>query len=692
MRITKVSLRDFRGFAGPEDYVFDLTGGKNLLLYGENGSGKSSLFEALRGLFELRQPKTFQSELANVFTDVEDGFVSVDLSGANPPEYRWDYKECAPGSAGGDQFRDIARRAVFLDYRALLKTHYIHRDADTINVFDLLVDTLLSDVDCGDGVSLASHWQSLQTLREDPLDDDPPTPDWDPFEGIRAAAKKFRDTLDALLHTRTEHQLSLEAEANRLLGVLAPGLSISLLVGEHLTPPGPTPLEMAGRFPGRSVLLKANYGGYEPEHAAHFLNEARLTAIALAICLAAARLNRPPATNPKTLRLLVLDDVLIGLDLAHRLPLLKLLARDFSDWQVFVFTHDLTWFEMARQQVGTDGWFICELYCEQRDGEVFERPVLRQGGAEGFLKRARVHLKAGEHRAAAVYARAAFEEKLRKYCNDRNVEVPFKSNTSQVAGDKFLNAAEKRLRRQNLWPFFGPQFHQLRMLRNVILNPLSHSNLVNLVSPEIHEAIEAVTLFRLEPPEARPNAEAAHAALAVAIKAALNHVAQRTGFDPAAITDEDAEAAIELLDGFDFDQTKLKPALLEARDLAAGEDSAANKLRLAACLRVAFEDSLYRLAFRMQLSVPINKTPEALETKELWTIAKGHAKLQGPESEQFRQGIENPPGRYVLLDELNPELIGAMPLNDLRAVYNLIEATEPLVEARLQTKFDIYVK
>lgn len=34
------------GFPGPEVFTFDLTGGKNLLLYGENGSGKSSLYVA----------------------------------------------------------------------------------------------------------------------------------------------------------------------------------------------------------------------------------------------------------------------------------------------------------------------------------------------------------------------------------------------------------------------------------------------------------------------------------------------------------------------------------------------------------------------------------------------------------------------------------------------------------------------
>ena len=147
---------------------------------------------------------------------MEDGYVSVDLSGANPPEYRWDYEEPAPGPGGGEQFIDIAQRAVFLDYRALLKTHYVHREAGNINIFDLIVESLLGDVNFGDGKPLSLHWRALQALHEERPEDDTPPRGWDPFGGIKAAAKNFRDQLNDLLHTATEHQLSLEDETNRL--------------------------------------------------------------------------------------------------------------------------------------------------------------------------------------------------------------------------------------------------------------------------------------------------------------------------------------------------------------------------------------------------------------------------------------------------------------------------------------------
>ena len=50
-RITKIRLSDYRAFYGLED-KFEMPNGENVLIYGENGSGKSSLYQALYDFFE----------------------------------------------------------------------------------------------------------------------------------------------------------------------------------------------------------------------------------------------------------------------------------------------------------------------------------------------------------------------------------------------------------------------------------------------------------------------------------------------------------------------------------------------------------------------------------------------------------------------------------------------------------------
>lgn len=692
MKITRISLRDFRGFPGPDSSTFNLEQGRNLLLYGENGSGKSSLFEALKGVFNHRSPATFGDGHENVFTSSDEAFVRIDIPGAPDDEYRWDQGELPSGKTTQSLFLDIARRAVFLDYRELLKTHFIHRDADRINLFDLLVESLLADVDFGDGEPLSNHWNHLQDHagepppREDDDDDGdgvPPTR----YEVIYEAAKNFRDRLDGLLHTQTEHQLSLTETANALLRQLDPNLRIELRVGEFLCPDEAN-LSWETRFSRREVLLEVTYAGHTPVHPGHFLNEARLTAIALSVFLAGAKLNRPAAANGQTLRLLVLDDVLIGLDLAHRLPLLKLLGREFSDWQVFVFTHDLTWFDMASQQVDDNQWVIYELFCERRTGELFERPVLRQGGVQGFLKRARDHIQAGEKRAAAVYTRAAFEEKIRKYCSEKSISLPFKTNPSQIDGDTFLGAVEKRIKSQGQWKLFGDQFHRLRMVRKVILNPLSHSNLINIVSPEIADTIEAVEALHLATPDSHPSRQECREHLGAAVRAIVPGIVNRCGTGLAEPTEEEIQSAIQQIETFKIDGKNSKPALDRARELAAKEDTPENKLQLACLLRAAFEDSLAGFVIRRKCKLAYSRGWDEVKASELWDAAKEHPKLLASSAAPFVTAIDSPENNAILFADLDPAAVCATEWTVLRSIFNALEAVAPDITFSFQTKLD----
>ena len=72
MKIEKVSLENYRFFQTKQEFNFE---SKNILLYGENGSGKSSLFNGIQKFFKYYQDvaksKSNIKEAQNIFVDKE---------------------------------------------------------------------------------------------------------------------------------------------------------------------------------------------------------------------------------------------------------------------------------------------------------------------------------------------------------------------------------------------------------------------------------------------------------------------------------------------------------------------------------------------------------------------------------------------------------------------------------------------
>ena len=78
VRITKIEIKNFRAF--PRTYQIALhKAGKNLLVYGENGSGKTSLYLALELFLESSEDTSIRFEnFQNIFA-TDDGYIKVHL-------------------------------------------------------------------------------------------------------------------------------------------------------------------------------------------------------------------------------------------------------------------------------------------------------------------------------------------------------------------------------------------------------------------------------------------------------------------------------------------------------------------------------------------------------------------------------------------------------------------------------------
>ncbi len=464
-RIKTLRLTNFLPFAGEAVIPFE---GKNLLVYGENGCGKSALFRALRGVFAVTPTKEY---FANVFAPGQPWSVVVEFMDRTVA--RWDTSS-HPTQAGPDYSQRVgraARRSSFLGYPDLAL-------ATDSNVFDVAVGRLLAHYRAPGPGGRVYELRELWQLAADAVPERQTTV---ALSRANAACTAFNDGMNIALQ-------QLTPRVEKLLGRLdVDGLRVS-------------------RFDFPGVVYKTEERGiseklFRPVIDFHecplpkpreFLNEARLSALGLALFLAGCLASIPTDSEEDTLKLLVLDDVLIGLDMSHRLPLLALLQEHFADWQIVLMTHDLTWFEVARDHGGSLDWSALSLFPPPGPPPAAPGVVAGVGRrVEATLDGARAFVQDNHLPAAANYARVAFELVLKRLCEVTGATVAFKSTAKDFRTGDLAVALKARACDEGYSALLAALEGALAY-RRVVLNPGSHSDPESLGRSEVFGAIRAV--------------------------------------------------------------------------------------------------------------------------------------------------------------------------------------------------------
>lgn len=452
MKIKRIQINNYRAFLVNNDqessrYTIDLPNGENLLIYGENGSGKSSLFRALKDFFNsaLNTSLMFQKNLFyNADNNEEQPCINITLE---------DDIECSfsaeTARTNTHTIPVIAKASIvkgFVGYRDLLQLHFRqHNSQPDLFSFFLGKTGLFADM------TVPSPLQPANKI-----------PYKDLLEKIQNA-KSQTDISDYNTNVYAQF-LELEDRANMLLRYFQKECNLKIEYQE---------MELqGGNLVLPSILLKIKLFNTELPAHEEVLNEARLTALAISIYL--AYVLGLPATD---LRILFLDDIFIGLDMTNRIPLLEILTQDkfddqtsFKDFQIFLTTYDREWFNVAKSYL--DGWRKTEFYVDSHSGDI-ERPFMRK--SDTYRERAECHLTRGDYPACANYLRKAFEKELKRILPENKLYPNFNS----TSGDNSIVALSKRnfsfSENDNGW------FYKLKKEEDVDIEPFRFITLQQMI-------------------------------------------------------------------------------------------------------------------------------------------------------------------------------------------------------------------
>lgn len=444
--ITKIRIDGFKAF--PEEFELALDG-KNLLMYGENGSGKSSIYYALHALLQSQYhdkgfiyfDKNNPESLVNKYTTTADPYIEVELEGGVTKYHlsKDGYKEL-PAQAISP-LRDMNAECVFINHKFLFNC-FSFRNSQYIDLFPVFIKDILPFTFTNDRSKYISELYDKVVA------------------GIqrRGQSRKIDPGYDELIEKFNQEVLRIIEKINHKDGINASS-SVSKIYNNHFRDSDDRELSIELNYennkdkipqPNKSYWLRYGYR-YQQTSVAHViqeervgrvmeilppvirltikekkedgtwidvekpqtqLNEAKLTAIILSIRFSLLDLVAAPDG-----RFLALDDMLISLDMSNRSKVVDyLLGKVVNQYKIYLFTHDRAFFELVKEVVKQkikgyeSAWLFKEIY---NDNFPTNNPISYD--SEDAYTRAIYHYKKFDYPASANYLRKSVEELIQLF-------------------------------------------------------------------------------------------------------------------------------------------------------------------------------------------------------------------------------------------------------------------------------------
>jgi ABC-type dipeptide/oligopeptide/nickel transport system ATPase subunit len=383
-RIKEIKIQNFKAFQ--QEQIIPING-KHVLIYGNNGSGKSSLFWALYTLLQssiktddgvkkyfkkyVASNKATHQTLKNVFMDEnEDSFIkltAIDTETQYEETFTISQNIINTNSDSNTLIQELNLASDFINYK-LLHNFYQASHKQEVNLWPVFERDIFPFLSEG-----TKNW--LDDIIKTPTLDVPRTPKG--AVASRSRKQRYVEDVNALNRKIQDLLIEISSHANTFLkdhffegkDVVRVTLSFekkfkfdllkhkiwqdNMQVWRH----DQLHIKLAVEIYDDTISSKWR----QIERVQSFLNEAQLTRIAIGVRIGALR-TRPLAGS--RFKILVLDDMLISLDLSNRMDVVRIILnkeeredlRFFDGFQKIILTHDKGFFNLIRRNTDEEEW------------------------------------------------------------------------------------------------------------------------------------------------------------------------------------------------------------------------------------------------------------------------------------------------------------------------------------------------